>query len=595
VISLIGSVVPIVALLSVQRAQIPIVTTETIDAIPNNSLVTYVGMVQDMFNPEYFVSEYRDTEGVWQTTRYGDCCVDDGACESQSERRFDERHPVLVVPVPGRSSWLEEREREAATASVAQFGGHLKHGHGKRPLNADSMEVDPSVGLSGEAGVEPGAAAGQVASLNEHGKDGGGMYDGGNDFGSGIKRMGAEPSGRAPGQTRTVYPSIPPGSCVVHMYNDGANDDGRLKLNDVVQVLGVISRVPELASGAMHGMEDEDEAALASKIPTSVAPRIHAISARKLDLSSLAGITPSLPITPSPRQSIVAFLSEALLGDTLAAEYVLMLLVSRVHRRMQGGIGGIGGMGQDTQAQLGTAALNITGMDQSTGQGAGALAQALSLLMPSVVSLPLDIDMLNKQPWYPTKVQNASSGHAILQLPAGTVLLLDELAMTAGQLTETGLKNLGAIQTIMRYQKLPYDFQFYQLEQPTDQPIIITSVGKTMLKGAGEIHVPLVKGSAVHSDGTQGSFKGDIDAARQYLVSARSVAFAIPQELEKQIENDMTEARKKDSANVTAETFHSWLNLARLLCLSHGETELSLDRWRQVLAMEAERLKRIPN
>jgi hypothetical protein len=252
------------------------------------------------------------------------------------------------------------------------------------------------------------------------------------------------------------------------------------------------------------------------------------------------------------------------------------------------------------------AALNITGVsggDDRGGSGcsdnsrfATDLGKALSLLMPSVVALPLEIEALNRQPWYPTKLNDSTSHGAVLQLAAGTVLVLDETAMSAGQLNETGLKNLGAIQTMMQFQKLPYDFQFYQLEQPTDQPIIIASMGRTMLKGAGEIQVALARAGNVGQDGDKQSharFEGDIEEARRYLAEARSMAFSIPQELEKQIENDLTEARKKDAVNVTAETFHSWLNLARLLSLSHGERSLSLDRWRQVLSMEAERIRRI--
>jgi len=42
-----------------------------------------------------------------------------------------------------------------------------------------------------------------------------------------------------------------------------------------------------------------------------------------------------------------------------------------------------------------------------------------------------------------------------------------------------------------------------------------------------------------------------------------------------------------------AEEMHRSLALARLLCLSYGEGELSLARWRQVRALEAERTARV--
>lgn len=595
-------------------------TIETIDSIPNDTLVTFVGMVQDMFNPEYFVSEYTDATGAWRTTRYGDKPVDIGCEEggdgldardgcsagSCAERRFDERHPVLVVPVPGQSDWVRERVREAAMVSMTNFRGpgsmSGKHdvggpGASKRQLEGVSMEIDEGDRQGNEATRPMGSVGGSVGEV-------------------GVAKKAVMLDASAGKQQTTDKEKlnstrdIPPGSCVIHFYHGNA-----VKLNEVVQVLGIISRVPELASGAMHGIEDEDEGTLASRIPTSVAPRIHAISVRKLDVSGvLSPSNTTLSLESSglgigTREQIVRYLTDVLEGDSLAAEYVLMQLVSRVHRRTQGGAGLIGGHGQDTHAQLGMAALNITGIsgdertDSATTSGssgraslfASHLGKALSLLMPSVVTLPLDINALNKQPWYPTKVNDNKSHEAALQLPGGTVVVLDETAMTAGQLTETGLKNLGAIQTMMKSQVLPYDFQFYQLEQPTDQPIIIVSMGRTMLKGAGEIQVALARTgiSTLDTNRHDMSYGGDVGAARRYITTVRSMAFSIPQDLEKQIENDMTEARKKDSTNVTAETFHSWLNLARLLCLSHGESVLSVERWQQVLAMEAERVKRI--
>ena len=499
--------------------------------------------------------------------------------------------------MPGQSDWVSARAREAARTSMVNFQGAEGCDQrkaiglaGKRRLEGDSMDIDATGGRGRgptATSVEPVAASAKKAVTFDM---------------QAVEQGGQE---RGPSSSSSSSRGIPAGSCVVHLYHADA-----VKLHDVVQVLGVLSRVPELANGAMHGMEEE--VALASTIPTSIAPRVHAISVRKMDVTGLSvahGLNSAPKVSmgaTATRERIVQFLAKMLRGDLLAAEYVLMQLVSRVHRRPQGGVGLVGGHGQDSQAQLGMAALNITGVsggDDRGGSGcsdksrfATDLGKALSLLMPSVVALPLEIEALNRQPWYPTKLNDSTSHGDVLQLAAGTVLVLDETAMSAGQLNETGLKNLGAIQTMMQFQKLPYDFQFYQLEQPTDQPIIIASMGRTMLKGAGEIQVALARAGNVGQDGDKQSharFEGDIEEARRYLAEARSMAFSIPQELEKQIENDLTEARKKDAVNVTAETFHSWLNLARLLSLSHGEMSLSLDRWRQVLSMEAERIRRI--
>eukprot|EP00882_Tetradesmus_deserticola_P028062 GHRQ01031238.1.p1 GENE.GHRQ01031238.1~~GHRQ01031238.1.p1 ORF type:complete len:258 (+),score=5.72 GHRQ01031238.1:92-775(+) len=46
--------------------QVPILSHDTADTIPANTLVRFRGMVVDMFNPEFFVGAYRATGGPWR-------------------------------------------------------------------------------------------------------------------------------------------------------------------------------------------------------------------------------------------------------------------------------------------------------------------------------------------------------------------------------------------------------------------------------------------------------------------------------------------------------------------------------------------------
>lgn len=64
-------------------------------------------------------------------------------------------------------------------------------------------------------------------------------------------------------------------------------------------------------------------------------------------------------------------------------------------------------------------------------------------MLPHVALLPLTITALNNTRWYPQ--QHAASGRLFrgaLQLSEGTLLLLDETDMAAGQLGDSGVKNL---------------------------------------------------------------------------------------------------------------------------------------------------------
>eukprot|EP00890_Picochlorum_soloecismus_P000830 jgi/Picsp_1/1748/NSC_05220-R1_mgc79802 protein len=549
--------------------KIPIVTEETIDAIPTNSLVRCVGMVQDMLNPEYYIAEYKDSNGAWQTTRYSDA-MGDVACQSNGgETKFDERQPMLVVPVPGLAPWMEHAQRVKAVESVASLIGQMAHGGGGMGKKRNIEDV----------GVDQGDCEFNEEEL---------------DRATTGKRMVQGKSGEAKETKKPDkgLPVIPPGSCVAHVYDK----DHNIRLNDVVEVIGVLSRVPEIATCADLMQEDGD--AVASRIPTSVAPRVHAILIQKQD-QLYPGTLPVHVDSSSVEQArsrAKGFLSMVLGGDDLSAEYLLLQLISRVHMRGQNA-------GQES---IGTMPMNFIGAPacecansesiklSSLGE---VLCVAVGGLMPAVCGLPLHIDLLNKQPWYPGRTQDQTFlSHAFLQLASGSIVVLDETVMSAGQLQETGLKNLGALQQLMQTQKVPYDFQYYHLDQPTDCPVIILSVGKSMFKESGGIIVPL-HGATRPAGGKDAVLsaleKCDAKPTRQYLATMRNLDFAIPTSIEKVVEQEMTDARKTDTSNITAETFHMWLNLARLLSLSYGESELTLDRWHQMLHLESQRSARV--
>lgn len=69
----------------------------------------------------------------------------------------------------------------------------------------------------------------------------------------------------------------------------------------------------------------------------------------------------------------------------------------------------------------------------------------------------------------------------LLQLSQHTHLILDETALTAGQLDTQGVQNLTALGNAINWQKVDYDFQYHQLEQFTNIPVIIFSEGRAMI------------------------------------------------------------------------------------------------------------------
>lgn len=76
---------------------------------------------------------------------------------------------------------------------------------------------------------------------------------------------------------------------------------------------------------------------------------------------------------------------------------------------------------------------------------------------------------------------------------------------------------------------------------------------------------------------------------RQYMTRLRDAEYQIPADVQKQIQDDFVEMRQMDSKKVTAESLHNLLTLARLMSISKGERDLSLQTWDSVMRMEAAR------
>ena len=157
----------------------------------------------------------------------------------------------------------------------------------------------------------------------------------------------------------------------------------------------------------------------------------------------------------SLRPAVVKALASALGGDTLTAELVLLATISRV-------------IGRHGEVPVGKLALNIANCPPPTAGDAASpvasrLGETLRQLLPLCDTLPLTLDSLNSASLVPIKDHEANViWPAALQLPLGSVLLLDEAMMTPGKLVERGVKNVGALKTLADSQRLGYDFTYFR-------------------------------------------------------------------------------------------------------------------------------------
>ena len=63
----------------------------------------------------------------------------------------------------------------------------------------------------------------------------------------------------------------------------------------------------------------------------------------------------------------------------------------------------------------------------------------------------------------------------------------------------------------------------------------------------------------------------------------------MPEPVSETIQADFVAMRQADPKNVTAETLHHLMNVARLWSLSKGEMCMSLESWHEACALDARR------
>lgn len=175
-----------------------------------------------------------------------------------------------------------------------------------------------------------------------------------------------------------------------------------------------------------------------------------------------------------------------------------------------------------------------------------------------------------------------------LQLVAGTHLVLDETALEQGQLQDRGVKNVLALQDLIKKQVVSFEFEHTPpIEFGTDVPVLVFSEGKSMFPV--DVSLPLAPEFPFEVPAVAEEV---VAAVRGYIGALKLASFSISQEMQAAVEQDFVAMRQADK-NVKGETLHELLVLARLISLSRGELELSEAAFLHAKEMESLRLARL--
>ncbi|XP_057662736.1 mini-chromosome maintenance complex-binding protein [Diorhabda carinulata] len=504
---------------------IPLLNVNKLEQLGNSKLVRFIGMIQDMHTPEYYLEKFEvvnkiTNENSWLHSKYEESV----AVNDNEYINFDnisnvtsERQTFVVISVPAVNTWVNVYEEKSKVI----------------PENCAPMLSSKKRVLEETMDVEDPCCASNSNIQNKKICN--------NNFNRTESKF-------IPNRPNDIFPLPTDTNQVYHVKLYG--DQEVLKINDVCEFIGFLDMDPSVNANRDDNDMDTDGA-------TCFIPKIHCTCFRKI-----------------------------VHGDTLAAEYLLLHLISRVYLRREG-------------LALGKLSLNISKIPELANYP-NELYKFIEKIVPKSVYLPMTLENLNDLTFIPKKdyeLNYLSSG--VLQLSENTHFVLDETKLTPGKLNSAGISNIKAISDVIKNQSIAYDFKYYPLEFNCDIPFLILSEGKSMINS--DVHVTLEPDPMCTN-----TFKEIIEAAehflkpdllndvRKYLTISRMSDYSITEQNEEFIQNEFVKMRQIRS-NVTADDLHSMLIISRLVSISEGKGCFDKESWEKAFKMEEERNIRIKN
>eukprot|EP00775_Hariotina_reticulata_P001403 gene1403-1746_t len=444
------------------HSQVPVLTFDNAESLPADSLVRFRGMIIDMFNPEFFVGTYQLPDGTWEPAAlFTDTTPDN--MDAAINTRIMERRPLLLTPVPHEQPWAtaawtghpmqpetprySDRPKRIREASLEAHTAATKHHTASEP----NAQAHKAARVAGSDVVDaPFKEIDAIPSKLQQDQDQ-------------FKRQQPQQEQVPDELQQEEHSSYQPGDCIVQVYEDA----DKFRLHDVVEVLGVLSVVPGFA--ALHLQQQEQQ---------QQRRRAEAAGGDAIQAAADAG---------GAGRGGAAMADDVMDVDGgwwQHEEAAALPPTSQVVNRDAGGAPGL--------VPLSLTHVPGRGDAGRASQLVPGLAAVLSCLLPRVALLPLTLTVLNASRWYPQ--QSAETSRLLrgrLQLPEGTLLLLDETEMAAGQLGDTGVKNLQAVQQVLTHQKLPCGCQVYTQDLPVNLPAVVLSTGRSILRDSLAVQLPL--------------------------------------------------------------------------------------------------------
>ncbi|XP_044762379.1 mini-chromosome maintenance complex-binding protein [Coccinella septempunctata] len=546
----------------------PMLNYSDLSGLREGQIVRFKGMVQDMRTPEYYLEKCVITnQGTKeQKIKHGKYlefikCQDNEVIDFYSKDTVrKELQTFYVISTPGENQWVKDIESKKSIGPVQDnppANTSLKRSLDDETTSMMDVDDQPSTSVPLTVKRQCNAVPDQPKPLKMD--------------------MSTEYLLNFPVEDKNGR------ACLVKMYKSESD----VKLNEVYEFIGFLSVDPKLSHEIYCGEESEGD--LEDQVhnpPPSLIPRIHCVTFRKskhgnplvgdneLDKCNFEVI----------RRELLIALTQLLLGDEVAAEYLLYHMISEVYVR------------KDVMA-LGKFSLNLSNIPMAEDMKyVEKLYEFVQLLVPKSVYFPLTVESINEKTFIPKKDYDSNRlNSGLLQLSANTSLVLDETKLQPGKLDQAGITAVRAIAKVINTQTLSYDFNYYPVDFECDIKFLITSEGKSLLPS--DCHVVLQPNEehlATFNEiivALKHFLKPELlNECRKYLSMCKLVAYEIEENMHTFIQEKFVEMRQKGE---TAEDLHNILVLNRLICLSYGKNAMNADIWERACKLEEKRKQRI--
>ncbi|KAM0875654.1 hypothetical protein ACQ4PT_036659 [Festuca glaucescens] len=489
--------------------KVPLLDASNLGLIKPNTLVRFRGMVQDMLGNEFYAGAFKDGS-TWRTNKFTDFSpfTMPHPCDSHLWSAISS---TACLYVPGQNSWTLESTPGPDLRQMSNCMSPEQREKRKRDGDDDIMDVSENGNGESSSSKKPKEDAVQISSNSAE-----------------------MPATEAVPEMNGNDHHIPGSSfsCLVKIYD---MPESQVKLNDVGEFIGVYTFDPELAApndnsdDVMFDLIED----VTAQLPPSKVPRLHCLVWRKLSSQDFLA---KQPVEPLPsllkgiRQSLLSHLTQLLGNDDLAAQCLLLHLLSRLRTRVD-------------VVTVGRLSLNFTGFNRESASIFGnQLNTLIQRLVPYSQAIPLSIEYLNTTTLQPRK--DNKSGRlvtGVLQLPQGTHLTFDETIMQSGSLTSKGVENTVLLKNLMESLMVEYDFEYYKLEMATDVQMLTLSEGKSNILPS-DLVVPFRPSTVPAVTATP----EELESWRWYLATVRSLPQSNEPAILQTIQDEMVNAMRED-------------------------------------------------